>query len=151
MQAQVEELTLQIEQAEAEIETLQGGGKKKHRGGAAAERTENLERLNDRRKWHINRLELIMRLLDNGTLTVEDANALKEDVKYFVESNAVRINTLDEQFAFSQGRFRKRTSRRTRVYTKNSTLMRRRRSSVWLTMRSRTSRRRLVKVRDNDL
>lgn len=90
LQGQVEELLLQVEQAEAEVETLQGGAKKKHRGNASAERLECLERLNERRKWHINRLELILRLLDNGSLSVERVNDLKEDVSYFVESNTVR-------------------------------------------------------------
>ncbi|EKM59625.1 uncharacterized protein PHACADRAFT_250243 [Phanerochaete carnosa HHB-10118-sp] len=87
LQQQVEELLLQVETAEAEIETLQGGAKKKNRGGATAERLEQLERLNERRKWHISRLELILRLLDNGTMPTDKVNALKEDVSYFVESN----------------------------------------------------------------
>ncbi|KAI0939098.1 hypothetical protein AcV5_000608 [Taiwanofungus camphoratus] len=88
VQTQVEELLLQVEQAEAEIETLQGGGKKKNKaGGAAAERLEGLEHLNERRKWHISRLEIILRLLDNGTLPTEKVFALKDDVSYFVESN----------------------------------------------------------------
>ena len=88
IQAQVEELQIQIEQSEAEIETLQGGGKKKGKsGGAATERLEELERLNERRKWHVNRLELIMRLLDNGSLPVDKVRDLQEDVTYFVESN----------------------------------------------------------------
>lgn len=94
LQQQVEELLLQVETAEAEIETLQGGAKKKSRGGSAAERLELLERLNERRKWHINRLELILRLLDNGTMSTDRVNALKEDVSYFVESNTVRPCTV---------------------------------------------------------
>lgn len=92
IQIQVEELLLQVEQAEAEIETLQGGGKKKNRaGGAAAERLEALEHLNERRKWHISRLELILRLMDNGSMPTERVLGLKEDVQYFVESNTVRV------------------------------------------------------------
>ena len=90
LQTQVEELLLQVEQAEAEIETLQGGGKKKNKGGASSERLEVLERLNERRKWHISRLEIILRLLDNGTLSPERVIDLKEDVTYFVDSNTVR-------------------------------------------------------------
>ena len=90
LQTQVEELLLQVEQAEAEIETLQGGVKKKNRGGQQAERLESLEHLNERRKWHINRLELILRLLDNGSMPTEKVNDLREDVTYFVESNTVR-------------------------------------------------------------
>ena len=92
LNSQVDELSTQVEMAEAEIETLQGAGKKKNKGaGASAERLEVLERLNERRKWHISRLELILRLLDNGSLSVERVNELKEDVSYFVESNTVRL------------------------------------------------------------
>lgn len=90
VQTQVEELLLQVEQAEAEIETLQGGGKRKKSGAAAAGRLEELEHLNERRKWHISRLEIILRLLDNGTLPTEKVQGLREDVSYFVENNTVR-------------------------------------------------------------
>lgn len=89
LQTQVEELLLQVEQAEAEVETLQGGGKKKNKGSASAERLEELERLNERRKWHISRLEIILRLLDNGSMPPEKIIDLKDDVSYFVESNTV--------------------------------------------------------------
>ena len=90
---QVEELQLQLEQAEAEIETLQGGGKKKSKGGASSERLEVLERLNERRKWHISRLEIILRLLENGTMPPEKIIDLKDDVIYFVQTNSVRVGT----------------------------------------------------------
>ena len=90
--SKVEELQLQVEQAEAEIETLQGGAKKK-KSGAANSRLEDLERLNERRKWHIGRLEIVLRLLDNGSLTVERVMDLQEDVSYFVESNGVNFIT----------------------------------------------------------
>ncbi|KAH9894217.1 Not1 N-terminal domain, CCR4-Not complex component-domain-containing protein [Cubamyces lactineus] len=88
VQQMMDELMVQVETAEAEIETLQGGGKKKNKaGGAQAERLESLERLNERRKWHISRLEIILRLLDNGSLATEKVLSLQEDVKYFVENN----------------------------------------------------------------
>ncbi|KIJ70459.1 hypothetical protein HYDPIDRAFT_105187 [Hydnomerulius pinastri MD-312] len=88
LQQCVEDLTLQVEQAEAEVEALQGGGKKRGKGASStAGRLDELEHLNERRKWHVSRLELILRLLDNGSLTTERVLALKEDVTYFVESN----------------------------------------------------------------
>jgi CCR4-NOT transcription complex subunit 3 len=91
LQTCVEELLLQVETAEAEIETLQQGARKKGKVGATAqERLDELERLNERRKWHISRLEIMLRLLDNGTLSTEQVQGLKEDVNYFVEDNAVR-------------------------------------------------------------
>lgn len=90
LQTMVDDLSIQVESAEAEVETLQGGAKKKGKGGTANERLESLEQLNDRRKWHISRLELILRLIENGSLQTDKVLALKEDVKYFVESNTVR-------------------------------------------------------------
>ena len=132
IQSQVEELQIQIEQSEAEIETLQGGGKKKGKsGGAAAERLDELEHLNERRKWHVNRLELIMRLLDNGSLAVDKVRDLQEDVTYFVESNTVRTLFACSVWGLIQV-FRMRTLRSMRVSTMNSTSMRRRRNSASL-------------------
>lgn len=132
IQSQVEELQIQIEQSEAEIETLQGGGKKKGKsGGAAAERLEELDRLNERRKWHVNRLELIMRLLDNGSLAVDKVRDLQEDVTYFVESNTVCTLCMCLVRALISV-FRTRTLRNMRASTMNSTSMRRRRNSALL-------------------
>ncbi|KAJ7087184.1 Not1 N-terminal domain, CCR4-Not complex component-domain-containing protein [Mycena belliarum] len=87
LQTQVEELQMQVEQSEAEIESLHGTGKKKNKSGSTAGRLEELETLNERRKWHISRLEIVLRLLNNGSLQTEKVQGLKEDVQYFVESN----------------------------------------------------------------
>lgn len=87
---QVEQLQQQVEGTEAELEALQGAGKKRNKGGQTnAGRQEELENLNDRRKWHISRLEIVLRLLNNGSLPVEKVNELKEDVEYFVTGNSV--------------------------------------------------------------
>lgn len=95
LQAQVEELQMQVESTEAEVESLQGAGKKRNKAGStAAGRLEELEQLNDRRKWHISRLEIVLRLLNNGSLPAEKVQGLKEDVQYFVESNTVCFTTL---------------------------------------------------------
>lgn len=90
IQTRVEELLLQVEQSEAEIETLQGGTKKKGKsGGAAADRLDELEHKNERRKWHVSRLEIIMRLLDNGSMAVDQVKDLQDDVQFFVDRNTV--------------------------------------------------------------
>jgi CCR4-NOT transcription complex subunit 3 len=95
LQTQVEELQMQVEQTEAEVEALQGTGKKRNKAGSsAAGRQEELETLNERRKWHIGRLEIILRLLNNGSLPTEKVMELKDDVSYFVESNTVRYNAV---------------------------------------------------------
>lgn len=81
-----DELSRQIEQTEAEVESLQMGKKKKQAG----ERLDELEELNERREWHIGRLEVVQRMLENGQLTVGDVEDIQEDVKYFLEANMVR-------------------------------------------------------------
>ncbi|KAK4047165.1 general negative regulator of transcription subunit 5 [Microbotryomycetes sp. JL201] len=91
----VDELGRQIEQAEAEIEQLQLGKKKKDSEKEA--RLEELERWNERRAWHVNRLELILRLLENGNLSTEAVTDIKDDIAYFVESN------MEEDFEEDEG------------------------------------------------
>jgi rubrerythrin len=90
----VEELQMQVEQTEAELETMQGAVKKRKGTSGNPGRQEELEHLNDRRKWHISRLEIVLRMLNNGSLPLEKVNELKDDVTYFVESNAVRQSVL---------------------------------------------------------
>ena len=80
-----DELSRQIEQTEAEAELLQTGKKKK----AAGDRLSELDTLNERRTWHIGRLEVVQRMLENGQLGMEQVETIQEDVKYFVETNTV--------------------------------------------------------------
>jgi CCR4-NOT transcription complex subunit 3 len=130
LQTSVEELLLQVETAEAEIETLQQGGRKKGKVGATAQdRLEELERLNERRKWHISRLEIMLRLLDNGTLSTEQVLGLKDDVNYFVEDNAVR-RALIIVNNWSKLLGRMMTTTRMKAFMMTSTSTRRKRSSV---------------------
>lgn len=92
--AHVDELSRQVESTEAEIEQLQGGAKKSKKGGAGnAERVSILEEQNDRRNWHISRLELINRLMENGNLDPDRVQGLKEDISYYVESNTVSLSS----------------------------------------------------------
>lgn len=132
---QVEELQLQVEASEAEIEGLQGAGKKRNKGGQSnAGRQEELERLNERRKWHISRLEIVLRMLNNGSMPLEKVNSLKEDVSYFVESNTVSRGIVAFCPIINDISCRKRTLTKTRAFMMSSTLTKRKRSSVLLQM-----------------
>ncbi|CAM0135519.1 general negative regulator of transcription subunit 5 [Umbelopsis sp. WA50703] len=82
----VDELARQLEMREAELETLQGGSRKK-KDHAKMERIKNLDHCMERYKWHMNRLELILRLLQNSQLEPEQVLAIQEDIKYYVEEN----------------------------------------------------------------
>ncbi|OLL23848.1 General negative regulator of transcription subunit 3 [Neolecta irregularis DAH-3] len=83
----VEELERQDEQAEAEQELLQVAMKKSKRDASKAERFDEISQCRERHKWHINKLELILRLLENGQLDAEQVQNIKDDVQYYVESN----------------------------------------------------------------
>ncbi|WVR09216.1 hypothetical protein IAU60_006279 [Kwoniella sp. DSM 27419] len=88
-----DELSRQIEQTEAEAEALQSTRKKK----ATGDRLGELDELNERRQWHIGRLEVCQRMLENGQLAVDAVEDIQEDVKYFLEANS------EEDFDFDQG------------------------------------------------
>jgi CCR4-NOT transcription complex subunit 3 len=66
----VEALSIQIEALEAEVEILQASSKK-GKNNPAKERVSNLEEKIERHKWHQGRLELILRLLENGQIDTE--------------------------------------------------------------------------------
>lgn len=66
----VDELSRQIEMAEAQVETMQGT-KRGKKDQSKAEMIESLEHYMERDRWHINRLELVLRLLENDQLAVE--------------------------------------------------------------------------------
>lgn len=138
LQSQVEELQMQVESAEAEVESLQGSGKKRNKQGSNAGRLEELEHLNERRKWHISRLELVLRLLNNGSLSPEKVLGLKEDVQYFVESNTVCVPSCLPVPVLAEYvcAFRKKTLMRMRASTMNSTSRKKKRNSdlSWMMM-----------------
>ncbi len=89
-----DELSRQIEATEAEQDQLQSAGRKKKQ---PSERLIELEQLNERRNWHIGRLEIVQRMFENGQLAIERLEDIQEDVKYFVEANT------EEDFDFDLG------------------------------------------------
>lgn len=86
----VDELSRQIETIEFEIEQLEGANSKRGNRKSDFQRAERVSQKvvsNERRKHHINRLELILRLLENDQLQSEQVNNLKEAIQYYVECN----------------------------------------------------------------
>ncbi|QSL65883.1 hypothetical protein MERGE_000163 [Pneumocystis wakefieldiae] len=96
LSSMVDELERQIEQLEIESEMLQGSSKKKNKDFVKSERLERVEHMLERHKWHQDKLELILRLLENGNLQTEQVLSIQEDIKYYVESNQDTDFTEDE-------------------------------------------------------
>ncbi|KAF9992860.1 general negative regulator of transcription subunit 5, partial [Entomortierella chlamydospora] len=109
----VEALSIQIEGMEAEVETLQASAKK-GKNNPAKERVAVLEEKIERHKWHQGRLELILRLLENGQIDTDKVLAVQEDVNYYVDENSnpdfaedeeiyTDLNLSDEEDYFTVG------------------------------------------------
>ena len=73
----------QINVYDAEWELLNGSRKKRSQQRDLEELDKNI----GRHRWHVGRLELLMRQLDNGNVDPSSIEDLKEDVEYFVESS----------------------------------------------------------------
>lgn len=82
-----EELDQQVERIEAEVEVMQASTKKGKKGVTNAERISELEETVERHKWHMGKLELLQRALQNGNVETEQVKDVEEGIKYYVESN----------------------------------------------------------------
>lgn len=85
----VDKLNTGIDAYEAEMESLRLGAKKnKKLDSSKQERLNTVSTLADRHKWHVKKLELIRRLLENERLETDDIEAIKEDLEYYLEAHA---------------------------------------------------------------
>ncbi|KAJ4299188.1 general negative regulator of transcription subunit 5 [Kalmusia sp. IMI 367209] len=82
-----EELDRQVETIEAEIEVMQATVKRGKKGATNAERISELEEVVERHKWHMGKLELLQRALQNGNVETEQVKEVEEGIRYYVESN----------------------------------------------------------------
>lgn len=79
-------LQIQIDQYESEIESLLAG-KKKRLDKDKQDRMDELRTKLDRHKFHITKLETLLRMLDNDGVEVEQVRRIKDDVEYYIESS----------------------------------------------------------------
>ena len=83
----VEELERQIETLEAEEESLQATVKKGKKDNGKADRLSEISRTLERHKFHLGKLELLLRSLQNGSVETEQVQELEEGIRYYVEEN----------------------------------------------------------------
>ncbi|KAG0681803.1 hypothetical protein C6P42_003798 [Pichia californica] len=79
-------LQQQTESLEAEIEKLQPG-KKAKKNIHNEELKKDYEELLSSHQWHTEKLEIILRLLQNEILSVEDIMNLSDDISYYLDEN----------------------------------------------------------------
>lgn len=85
LSSMVGELQQRIEAMEAEEETLQAQMKKGKKDTKKADRMADIAHVTERHKWHVNKLEFLLRSLENGNLEVSQVQDLKESIKYYVD------------------------------------------------------------------
>lgn len=83
-----------IDSLEADLEKL-GKGKGKNK-----EQTDNLTKRIKKYKWHVLRLDQLIKLIDNDDLDPAKIDSIKEDVEYFIENAAEDDSALgvDDEF-----------------------------------------------------
>ncbi|KAH8703229.1 CCR4-NOT transcription complex, subunit 3 [Talaromyces proteolyticus] len=85
LSSMVDELQQRIEAMEAEEEALSASMKKGKKDTVKTNRMADISRITERHKWHVNKLELLLRSLENGVVEVSQVLDLKDSIKYYVE------------------------------------------------------------------
>ncbi|XP_054722811.1 CCR4-NOT transcription complex subunit 3-like, partial [Uloborus diversus] len=79
----IECLNIQVDKFESEIDTINFSLKKKKNDKEKLDRLDELKVRNGKHKFHINQLETLLRMLDNGTVEVDQIKKIKDDVEYY--------------------------------------------------------------------
>ncbi|KYM76316.1 CCR4-NOT transcription complex subunit 3 [Atta colombica] len=82
----IDALNLQMDTFESEIESLQAG-KKKRIDKDKQDRVDELKAKLDKHRYHIRKLETLLRMLDNMSVEVNTIKRIKDDVEYYIESS----------------------------------------------------------------
>ncbi|KAG8625260.1 hypothetical protein KVT40_007011 [Elsinoe batatas] len=102
LSGQVDELEQQIERLETEASTLQSGIKKGKKDTSKAERIAELEGKQEQHRWHQNKLERLLRSVENGGIEVDQVKDIEDSIKYYVENNTevdfVNDDTIYDEF-----------------------------------------------------
>ncbi|XP_045623082.1 CCR4-NOT transcription complex subunit 3 isoform X6 [Procambarus clarkii] len=87
LSSSIDTLNIQMDQFESEIESLMATQKKKKMDKDKSDRIEDLKEYIDRHQYHIKKLEILMRMLDNQSIDCDQIKMIKEDVEYYIESS----------------------------------------------------------------
>ncbi|ORY07198.1 hypothetical protein K493DRAFT_327818 [Basidiobolus meristosporus CBS 931.73] len=83
----VDQLNEKIERLGAEEEILEAAMKKGKKDSSKMERLGQVGYIIERNKYHVNRLELILRLLENGRMDPEKVEDIQETMNYYLEAH----------------------------------------------------------------
>lgn len=82
----ISSLQIQQDQYECEIESIMAA-KKKRLDKDKQDKVDDLKAKLDRHKFHIAKLETLLRMVDNDSVDLEQVKKIKDDVEYYIESS----------------------------------------------------------------
>ncbi|XP_039292781.1 CCR4-NOT transcription complex subunit 3 [Nilaparvata lugens] len=82
----IDSLNQQLDQFECETESLLAG-KKKRLDKDKQDRMDELKSKLERHRYHIRKLETLLRMLDNMSVEVQQIKGIKENVEYYIDSS----------------------------------------------------------------
>jgi len=80
----IQSLNDQLDQFEADLELLNN---KKHLGADDKSRLAQLKLLQERHRWHIKKLELVLRAVDNDAIDMSDLAVVRESIELYVDNH----------------------------------------------------------------
>lgn len=86
LQNSISSLQIQTDQYESEIESLIAG-KKKKLDKEKQEKMDDLKSKLERHKFHITKLETLLRMLDNDSVNIGQIKKIHDDVEYYIDSS----------------------------------------------------------------
>ncbi|OJD25926.1 hypothetical protein ACJ73_02702 [Blastomyces percursus] len=81
----VDTLQQKIEAMEAEEEMIQASLKKGKKDTGKTTRLSDITRILERHRWHVTKLELLLRCLQNGNVETSEVLDIKDSIKYFAD------------------------------------------------------------------
>ena len=87
LQSSISSLQIQTDQYESEIESLGVAGKKKKLDKDKQDKIDDLKSKLERHKFHIAKLETLLRMLDNDSVNIGQIKKIRDDVEYYIDSS----------------------------------------------------------------
>ncbi|KXJ09681.1 CCR4-NOT transcription complex subunit 3 [Exaiptasia diaphana] len=81
----LDKLRLQVDQFESEVEQMFAGSKKKKLDKDKQDKVEELHTWAEKHRYHTEKLEIVLRMLDNGKIESDDIKQLRDDMDYHLD------------------------------------------------------------------
>lgn len=82
----IDRLNVQMDKFETDVEANTLALKKKKSDKEKMEKIDELKERLEKHRYHVYQLETLMRMLDNGTIAVDDVRSIREDLEFYMDA-----------------------------------------------------------------